>query len=125
MPEEKGASPPKEAPKIQYNYDLAGQVVNLVEGLSADELAQIQQELATDDTVEEGKENAATEAEEAPKAKEEPIAEAKATEPEPEAPLEETPDASVDLKFKIKRHGKEVELDLAQDPDRLKTLVAL
>jgi hypothetical protein len=109
-----------------YNYDLGdGQVVNLVEGLSADELAEIEEALATDETVQEGGENAVTESEKAKEAKEEPVSEVPREEPKEEVkPPEEAPPPP-ELKFKIKRHGQEIDLDLTADQERLKTLVQL
>lgn len=128
MPTQDGANPTKEAPKPVFNFDMNGHVVNLLDGLTADELEQIQGQLATDEEVKEGGENAVSEAEQVVEPEKTPAVEGKTVEEkpvEPEPEPEPTPEAAVELKFNIKRHGKEIELDLAKDPDRLKTLVAL
>jgi hypothetical protein len=104
----------------QYNFDIGnGEIVNLAEGLSPQELEEIQKALDEDPRTKEGQENAVTESEEAAKPAEEEV---KEEEPE-KPPEEETPETKPELKFKIKRFGQEIDLDLTQDQDRLKTLI--
>ena len=119
MPQTEGSKP---TPVPVFNYDLGnGMVVNLAEALPPEDLEPIQKALLEDERAQ-GAENAVTESEGAdnPPAEKEP---AKAEEPEkPPEPEPETPKPEA-LKFKIKRFGQEIDLDLTADQERLKTLV--
>jgi hypothetical protein len=117
MPENEGSKP---TPVPTYNYNLDGQIVNLAEGLSANEIAQITEELADDPRMQEGAENAALENEQAVIP---PTAEKEGEPEKPPAPEKEEPPKPEALKFKIKRFGQEIDLDLTEDQERLRTLV--